>query len=227
MTTLLPPPTQNQSGSLIAGDTKVAFVGCLPDIQLPQQVESARLGIVKIERVREDEFEKYLGEFSASGNLAAVFAGSDYAVPESIVTLRRMPTFARTRAYVVGKGAGGPVPGWTETYDVEDILSPQEFNGFGMSDKVDMGLRAYHSLIHDSLYTDYYLDTTFNKIFDWFETTRWDWKDINLDGVNRELLSPNEIDYLTVSESWNSGLFQVLITFFGNGKGRRASRPGR
>ncbi len=199
MTTLLTPRTQNQSGSLIAGHSKIAFVGCLPEIELPQQIESARLGLVKIERVREDEFEKYLGEFSANGNLAAVFAGSDYAVPESIVTLRRMPAFARTRAYVVGKGAGGPVPGWTETYDVEDILSPKEFNGFGMSDKLDMGLRAYHSLIHDSRYTDYYLDMTFNKIFDWFETTRWNWKDINLDGIDRELLSSDEIEYLTVS----------------------------
>src|SRR5215203_1208131 len=121
MTTLLTPLTQNQSGPLIAGHSKVAFVGCLPDIELPQQIESARLGLVEIERVREDEFEKYLGEFSANGNLAAVFAGSDYGVPESVVMLRRMPSFARTRAYVVGKGAGGPVPGWTETYDVEDI----------------------------------------------------------------------------------------------------------
>jgi hypothetical protein len=199
MTTLLNPLTPTESASPTAERTKVAFVGCLPGVELPQQLQSARLGLVDIERVREDKFEKYLGEFPAGDSLAAVFAGSEFAVPESIVTLRRLPSFARTRAYVVGKGAGGPVPGWTETYDIEDILSQTEFDGFGLSDKVDMGLRAYCSLIHDSLYTDYYLDMTFNKIFDWFETTRWDWKDINLDDVNRELLSPDEVDYLTVS----------------------------
>ena len=200
MTTLFTPPlTHNKSGPLSTEHSKVVFVGCLPDTELPQQFESARLGPVKIERVREDEFEKYLGNFSPDGNLAALFAGSDYGVPESVVMLRRLPSFARTRAYVVGKGAGASVPGWTETYDVEDILSPTEFNGFGMSDKLEMGLRAYHSLIHDGLYTDYYLDMTFNKIFDWFETTRWDWKEVNLDGADPELLSPNEIDYLTVS----------------------------
>ena len=197
MTNTIALGTQQQSGTTVAGNIRVAFVGCIPMVELPKQIEIPQFGSIQIDRVRPDEFERYLGELASGDQLAAVFIGSDQGVPDCAVRLRRMPSFARSRVYVVGKGAAGPVPGWTETYDIEDIVGSGEFDGFGLSDKISMGLRAYHSLIHDSLYTDYYLDMTFNKIFDWFETTRWDWKDVNLDNIDSTLLDTSEIDYLT------------------------------
>lgn len=177
--------------------THVAFVDCLPGVELDSTFRTQRFGSVTLDRHTPTTFERYLHEFRPDDDLAVVFVGSEFGVPDCVGVLRRAQNFARTRVYVVGKQAGGAVPTWTETYDVEDLLAPNAFDGFGFSDRIEIGLRAYFSLIHDSLYTDYYLDMTFNKIFDWFETTRWDWRDISLDGVAPELLDPAEIDYLT------------------------------
>lgn len=192
-------PAHNLSKISTAGPLRVAFVNCVPDIQLPVELPLSRFGSINVDRVGGDTFERYLDEFPRNNQLAAIFAGSDHALPEAAVQLRRMPNFTRTRIYSVdaGAGAGGPVPGWIQTYDVEDIISPGDFSGFGLSDKIDLALRAYHSLIHDAAYTDYYLDMTFNKIFDWFETTRWDWKDISLNGIDPGLLTAREVEHLT------------------------------
>jgi hypothetical protein len=177
--------------------THIALVNCLPAANPAAEVSLARFGDVTIDRQRPDELARYLHELEPGDELAAIFVGSESSVPDAVRTLRDDKDFAKTRVYVVGPEAGGPVPGWTETYDVEDILAPAAFEGFGFTDRLDMAMRAYHALIHDALYTDFYLDMTFNKIFDWFETTRWDWKEINLDEVKPELLDHEEIDYLT------------------------------
>lgn len=178
------------------GATRVAFVGCPPEIRLENHIQTSRFGRISIDLPTSDTFERYLHELGPDDDLAVVFVGSDFGVPESVRTLRKAQNYARTRVYVIGKLAGEAVPSWAETFDVEDFLAPTAFDEFGLSDRIEIGLRAYFSLIHDSLYTDYYLDMTFNKIFDWFETTRWDWKDINFDEVRPDLLDPSEIDYL-------------------------------
>lgn len=198
MTTILEPARLRTTSELNqTGATHVVFVDCLPEVQLDSEFRTQRFGPVVLDRQTPDTFDRYLHELGPDDDLAVVFVGSDFGVPDSVRTLRRAQNFARTRVYVVGKQAGGAVPTWTETYDVEDLLAVGAFEAFGLSDRIEVGLRAYFSLIHDSLYTDYYLDMTFNKIFDWFETTRWDWKDITFDDVKPELLGPAEIDYLT------------------------------
>ena len=179
------------------GDMRVAFVDCLAQTTPQKSLQTPRFGAVILDRPTPASFERYLHELKRDDRLAVVFAGSDFGVPACVRILRRTKGFKRTRVYVVGKEADGPVPSWTETYDVEDIVAPDAFDGFGLSDRVDIGLRAFTSLIHDSLYADYYLDMTFNKIFDWFETTRWDWKDVSFDDVKPELLNAAEVDYLT------------------------------
>jgi hypothetical protein len=177
---------------------RVAVVDCAPGADLPGQVSSARFGEIGLDRIQPDTFERYLHELADDAELAVVFVGGDgSAVPAAARTLRDHRDFARTRVYAVGANAGGAVPGWTETLDVEDILAPSTFDGFGLVDTVELGLRAYHSLVQDPLYTDYYLDTTYNRIFDWFETTRWNWNEINLEQLNPELLRDDEIDLLT------------------------------
>ena len=38
---------------------------------------------------------------------------------------------------------------------------------------------------------------TYNKIFDWFETTRWDWTEINFDSSTPSCSARTEVDFLT------------------------------
>jgi hypothetical protein len=180
----------------MGNNVRAAVVDCLPGIDLPEQVCLPRFGEVALDRSQPDAFDRYLHELR-DAELAVVFTGAGSSAPEAVRKLRGRHEFDKTRVYVVSDIAGGPVPGWAERFDVEDILAPSAFDGFGLSDAVNIGLRAYHSLVGDSLYTDYYLDMTYNKIFDWFETTRWNWNEIKLDELKPELLGEDERDYLT------------------------------
>jgi hypothetical protein len=175
---------------------RIVFVDCLPGLDQAEEIQLSRFGSVGVDRTRPDTFERYLHEMPDDSELAVAFiGGSAHSVPEALRRLRGRRSF--DRVFVVGDGAGGQVPGWVEALDVEDILAPGAFDGFGFTDTVEIGLRAYNSLLLDPLYTDYYLDMTYNKIFDWFETTRWDWKELDLDRIDPQLLGEEEIDFLT------------------------------
>jgi hypothetical protein len=80
---------------------------------------------------------------------------------------------------------------------VEDVVKPAAVAPEGLSASVELAMRAHRALTTDDLYTDFYLDMTFNKIFDWFETTRWDWNEVDLDGIDRGLLDERDVDFLT------------------------------
>ncbi|WP_116210992.1 ferritin family protein [Streptomyces olivoreticuli] len=178
--------------------TRLAYVDCLPGIRPEGELSLARFGEIALDRPRPDAFERYLHELGEGDVLAAVFVGgSGSSAPDAVRKLRNHQKFNKTRVYVVGESAGGRVPGWAETLDVEDILAPSDFAGYGFTDKAEIGMRAYHSLVQDENYTDFYLDMTYNKIFDWFETTRWDWKELDLDRMRPEMLDEEEIDFLT------------------------------
>jgi len=176
---------------------RAAFVGSAPEVVLSSQVSSARFGLVGLDQLRPDGFERYLNELEPDTELAVVFVVGGSAVSEEVRALRRRRRFQKTRVYVVGAHAGQAVPGWTDTLDVEDMLAASVFDGHGLLEAVELGLRAYHSLVGDPLYTDYYLDMTHNKIFDWFETTRWSWDEIKLEQLDPGLLRTDEIDLLT------------------------------
>lgn len=177
---------------------RIAFVDCLARVALAEKMHLARFGEVAVDRCRPDEFERYLDEREPGDEPAVVFVGgSGSALPDPVRRLRAHRRFDKTRAFVVSDAAGGRIPGWAEALDVEDVLAPGAFEGFGLTDTVEIGLRAYHSLVLDPLYTDYYLDMTYNKIFDWFETTRWDWKELDLDRIDPELMNEEEIGFLT------------------------------
>jgi len=178
-------------------NVRIAFVDCIPDVALSDHVLVSRFGETGLDRPRPDTFERYLHELEPGAELAVLFVGGGSSVPEPVRKLRGKREFANTRVYVVGTNAEAPVPGWTEALDVEDIVAPEAFTGYGLTDMIELGLRAYNSLTLDPLYTEYYLDMTYNKIFDWFETTRWDWKEIDFDKLDPELLSETEVDFLT------------------------------
>lgn len=180
-----------------AATVRVAFVDCAPHVSLPGQLPGSRFGQIGLDRLQPDTFSRYLYEFPDDAELAIVFVGGgSFSVPDPVRALRGMPKFARTRVYVIGADSGGAVPSWSEDFDVEDLLASSVFDSHNLGDTIELGLRSYHSLVLDQQYTDYYLDMTFNRIFDWFENTRWTWKDVNLDQVNPELLREDELDYL-------------------------------
>jgi hypothetical protein len=176
---------------------RIAFVDCLPDVALASEMTVARFGKTFLDRPRPDAFERYLHDLEHDAELAVLFVGGGSSAPAPVQKLRGKREFAKTRVYVVRTNADASVPGWSETLDVEDIVAPDAFAGDGLTDMIELGLRAYTSLTLDPLYTEYYLDMTYNKIFDWFETTRWNWKEIDFDKLNPELLSETEVDFLT------------------------------
>ncbi len=176
---------------------RAAFVGHLPAVELGDHVSSSRFGQVGIDQLQPDTFERYLHELPDSVDLAVVFVEDGSETLESVRQLRARQRFAKARVYVVGTHPGARVPGWAEALDVEDMLTSSVLEGRELVETIELGLRAHHSLVRDPLYTDYYLDSTFNRIFDWFETTRWNWKEIRLDELNPELLRDDERDYLT------------------------------
>ncbi|MFD4997885.1 ferritin-like domain-containing protein [Streptomyces buecherae] len=178
--------------------TRIVFVDCLPGTTLAEQLSLARFGEIGLDRSQPDTFERYLHELEPGTELAVAYVGGNgTSIPSAVRTLRGKAEFTKTRVFVVGEAAGGPVPGWAEALDVEDIVAPSALEGFGFTDTVEIGLRAYNSLVLDPLYTDFYLDMTWNKIFDWFETTRWDWRELDLDRLDPRLMSPDEVDFLT------------------------------
>ncbi|HEY8978285.1 MAG TPA: ferritin family protein [Streptomyces sp.] len=154
-------------------------------------------GDVAVDRPVHAEWQRYLHEFDEKSDLAAVWIDADGEPLPAVRALRSHTRFDRTRVYVVGPGTPGPVPGWAEALDVEDIVRPAAVAPEGLAASVELALRAHRALMADDLYTDYYLDMTFNRIFDWFETTRWDWNEVDLDGIEHGLLDERTVDFLT------------------------------
>ena len=174
------------------------FVDCAVDPVDVMRMSSTRFGEIIVDHVRPDLLARHLHELSPGVELAVVFAnGHAQQVPDAVRVVRGMERFAKTRVYVVSNDAGGAVPAYSEKFDVEDVIAPSALVGTGLNSSIDLGVRAYQSLALDDQYTDFYLDMTFNKIFDWFENTRWTWGDVNLDDADPSLLRPDELGYLT------------------------------
>jgi hypothetical protein len=178
-------------------DTRIALVGCRPDVTEADRISLAKFGEIAIARPDQNGWERYLHELEAPVDLAAVFLATGPSALTAVRNLRAQNRFDRTRVYLVDPNVGSPLPGWAEALDVEDILPPSAVAEDGITQSVELAMRAHRALMMDELYTDFYLDMTFNKIFDWFETTRWDWNEVNLDQLNPDMLSERDVDFLT------------------------------
>ncbi|WP_416975533.1 ferritin-like domain-containing protein [Streptomyces sp. 4F14] len=154
-------------------------------------------GEVAVDRPAHAGWQRYLHEFDPAADLAAVWIDADAEPLPAVRALRAHARFDRTRVYVVGAVQAGPVPAWAEALDVEDIVPSAAVAPAGLTASAELALRAHRALMTDDLYTDYYLDMTFNRIFDWFETTRWDWTEVDLDRIEHGLLDERTVDFLT------------------------------
>ncbi|TXC92266.1 ferritin-like domain-containing protein [Streptomyces sp. ISID311] len=179
------------------GDTRIALLGLSPDASTAEKMVLPRFGRITVDRPKRADWVRYLHELDPQADLGVVFVGAEASALSAVRDLRSVGRFDRTRAYVVDPGAGGPVPGWLETWDVEDVVPPSAVGEEGIGQSVELALRAHRALMRDELYTHFYLDMTFNKIFDWFETTRWDWNEVDLSKIDLAMLSERDVDFLT------------------------------
>jgi hypothetical protein len=178
-------------------NTRVSLLGLTPEPQPQASLSIPRFGDVTLDRPDRGTWQRYVSELTDEDDLAVVLVAAAPSAVSEIRFLRGRKQFDRTRIYVVDPAAGGPTPGWVEALDVEDVVLPAEATGSGLAHSVELALRAHRALMMDDLYTPYYLDMTFNKVFDWFETTRWDWSEIELDRIDRALLDERDVDFLT------------------------------
>lgn len=181
----------------MSDDTRIAFLGLSPDASAVGRISVPTFGEITVDRPDRGGWERYLHELAAGVDLAVVFVGADASALSSVRSLRAATRFDRTRVYLVDPGAGGLLPGWIETLDVEDVVPPSAVAQDLISQSVELAMRAHRALMMDDLYTPFYLDMTFNKIFDWFETTKWDWNEVDLNQVDRNALSERDVDFLT------------------------------
>jgi len=168
---------------------------------------------IHIDFVNPECFEHYLSEPCAA-KLAVVFvSGDDASALPLLASLRAQPEFERTRVFLMRKDARRLPSDQGGRFDIEDHL-PDDISMAGLLSATERGVRAFQSLGANPLIPHFYLDTTHNKIFDWFETTRWDWNEIgDMSQISRDLLREQEVAILKESAIIEFGTLAAVHNF--------------
>lgn len=159
---------------------------------------------VKVDALPLSKFQGYLAD-AASKDLAVAFipgGENDQEVPEALREIRKYPELSRTRVFILGNQNRNLPAGGVADFDVEAVLDREAFRSTGPAKNIEQGVRAYRALGTNPLIPRFYLDATFNDIFDWFETTRWDWNEVgnfNRDQIDTRLLDQENIEILKES----------------------------
>lgn len=155
-------------------------------------------------------FNEYLEHFEEGAPLAAVFLLSETreAALSLVSVLRKRHKFYRTRVYIVSFAFGeqdffGHSIDHDDALDIEQVIASSSSNftnKLSETQRLENAIHAYISIQSNPLMPDYYLDTTYDKLFDWFETTRWDWSDLgDFSNIQKELITDEEIEILKES----------------------------
>jgi len=153
---------------------------------------------VLVDRVADEAFANYLDGLGG-GTLAVVLVVAEAGDRGPLRILRSRPERLRTRAYLLARAPARLLAPVEDDSDVEGIVDLDRLTPEALARAVENGLRAYGALGTNPLIPEYYLDATYNRIFDWFETTKWDWRELDLSQIRRELLTEPEIDILQES----------------------------
>lgn len=153
---------------------------------------------VLVDRVAAEAFDDYLDGLGGE-SLAVVLVLADPGDPGPVRVLRTRPEHARTRVYLLARVPARLLPPAEDDWDVEGIADLDRLTPEALAQVIENGLRAYRALGANPLIPEYYLEATYNRIFDWFETTKWDWREVDLSQIRRELLTEPEIDILQES----------------------------
>jgi len=153
---------------------------------------------VLVDRVTDETFDDYLDGLGGEPLALALIAAAPRD-PGPVRVLRSRPERLRTRVYLLARSPARLLPPGEDDWDVEGTVDLDRLPAEGLARVVENGLRAYRALGANPLIAEYYLDTTYDRIFDWFETTKWDWREVELSRIRRELLTEPEIDILQES----------------------------
>lgn len=125
---------------------------------------------------------------------------ADGQAPESLKVLRDQPRFERVRVFLLGSSTRFLAAGGLGDLDVEAVLDAGELSAVSFARAMEQGLRAHRALGTNPLIPRFYLEATFNKVFDWFENTRWAWNELgDFSQVDRGLLTDEEVELLKES----------------------------
>jgi hypothetical protein len=156
---------------------------------------------VQLDTVTPDRAGDYLSRLGEE-ELAILFMEerADGQVPTPLPLVRERPRFERARIFLIGQGTRSLSAGGLGDFDVEAVLDKDSLTAVGFARALEQGLRAFRALGTNPLIPRFYLDTTYNKVFDWFEKTRWNWSELgDLSRVDRSLLRDEEIEVLKES----------------------------
>ncbi len=159
---------------------------------------------VKMDALPMSQLQGYLAA-AGSKDLAVAFipgGQTDQEVPEALREIRKHPELSRTRVFILGQENRNLPAGGVADLDVEAVLDRESFRATNLSRTLEQGVRAYRALGTNPLIPRFYLDATFNDIFDWFETTRWDWSEVGSftrEQIDTKLLDEENIEILKES----------------------------
>jgi len=176
---------------------RVAIVGPRRELDGVPLAEAPWPGVL-IDRVADEAFDNYLDRLGGE-TLAVVVVVAEAGDRGPLRILRSRPERLRTRAYILARAPARLLSPVEDDWDVEGIVDLDRLTPEALAHAVENGLRAYRALGTNPLIPEYYLDATYNRIFDWFETTKWDWRELDLSQIRRDLLTEPEIDILQES----------------------------
>ena len=176
---------------------RVAIVGPRRELDGVPLAEAPWPGVL-VDRVVDEAFDTYLDGLGGE-TLAVVVVVAEAGDRGPLRVLRSRPERLRTRAYVLARAPARLLSPVEDDWDVEGIVDLDRLTPEALAHAVENGLRAYRALGTNPLIPEYYLDATYNRIFDWFETTKWDWRELDLSQIRRDLLTEPEIDILQES----------------------------
>ncbi len=193
-----------------SSDFRIAFVGIASEGDSPKVVLCKSDKFVRIDFVQLNNFVKYLETSDGAIPLASVFIFSEHKEEslDLVERLRSRKQFCRTRVYLVSSAFGsrtlfGHSLDESDRFDIERVIDADQFNisdSLSIKSSLDLAIDAYQSLRCNPLMPDYYLDATFDSLFDWFESTRWDWSEIgNLSDIQKDLVTADDIEVLRES----------------------------
>ena len=176
---------------------RVAIVGPRRELDGVPLAEAPWPGVL-VDRVADEAFDNYLDRLGGE-TLAVVVVVAEAGDRGPLRILRSRPERLRTRAYILARAPARLLSPVEDDWDVEGIVDLDRLTPEALAHAVENGLRAYRALGTNPLIPEYYLDATYNRIFDWFETTKWDWRELDLSQIRRDLLTEPEIDILQES----------------------------
>ena len=195
------------SRTSVRNDTyHVAFVGSAEEFEdLPIYGGSHSLGsdTIVVERVGSKDFADYLDGLGERA-LAAAFIMGDGGeegreVPGPLWLLRHRQDLSTTRAYLLTGSAANAQSSPPDGLDVEEVLDLRRMTAVELKATVENGVRAHRALGTNPLVPQYYLDAKYNEVFDWFETTKWNWSEVDLTKIERSLLTVEDLEILQES----------------------------